>query len=66
MPLPMPSSAPMLPLFCPRCDHDNASLHVNSYTVVTVQCPVCGHVWALEISLLSESVRKQISPRRVA
>jgi hypothetical protein len=62
MNLPRRSPAPVLPLFCPKCDHYGAALHVNSYTVLTVRCGACLHTWAAEIALLPKVVRKQLSP----
>jgi len=62
----MPDTNPapefLLPLHCPKCDHDKAALFVNSYTVLTVQCVECSHTWSAEISALPEQVRKDLSP----
>jgi transcription elongation factor Elf1 len=53
---------PTLPIRCPKCDHEYATLFVNSYTVLTVFCVKCSHAWSVEISALPKPVQRQLPP----
>mgnify|MGYP003793673005 CR=1 FL=1 len=52
----------VLPLHCPKCAHEGATVFVSSYTVVTLVCLVCLHTWAAEVAVLPEGVRKLLGP----
>ena len=62
----MPSSE-NIPLVCPRCKNDVATLFVNSPTILTVTCGKCGHTWTVALSevpvLLRRTVQLQILER---
>ena len=47
-----------LPLRCPKCGHDEATLFVNSVSVLTVQCAECGHTWSTEIASLPDRLQR--------
>jgi hypothetical protein len=49
-----------LSLRCPNCLHAAATLFVNSYTILTVQCVACRHRWSVEISQLSALMRARL------
>ena len=53
---------PILPLRCPKCDHDEARLSVRSETVLTVKCLQCKHSWSTDILTLRESIRTRLLP----
>ena len=48
----------ILPLRCPKCGHHQATLFVNSVSVLTVQCVQCAHPWSTEIAKLSVDVQR--------
>ena len=52
----------VLPLRCPKCEHEGATVVVRSYTVVTLVCRTCPHTWSTEIAALPEAVYKQLPP----
>jgi hypothetical protein len=54
---------PALPVRCPKCHHEGATVFVSSYTVVTIVCTRCAHPWAVELAALPEDVRKRLLPR---
>ena len=49
-----------LPLRCPKCEHDEATLVVHSFTVLTVMCAKCSHSWAADAALLPDNVRQRL------
>jgi uncharacterized metal-binding protein (TIGR02443 family) len=51
----MPHSA--IPLKCPQCRHEEATLAVRSQTILTVRCAQCGYTWAMELANIPEQVR---------
>ena len=53
---------PVLPVRCPKCHNEGATVVVSSYTVVTVVCTGCSHTWAVELAALPESLRKRLLP----
>ena len=51
----------VLPLDCPHCHHDGASLHIRSATVLTVKCFGCDHAWSLDIDALPSDIPEQVN-----
>jgi hypothetical protein len=51
----------VLPLHCPKCAHDGATVFVSSYTVVTLVCATCRHTWSAEVAALPDAVRKRLA-----
>jgi hypothetical protein len=45
----MLSTKAILPLTCPRCQHDIAILFVTSRTRVKVTCAQCHHAWDVNL-----------------
>ena len=52
---------PLLPIQCPRCEHDQARLYVSSRSVVTVRCPRCDHTWSIEINDLPRDTQEALN-----
>jgi hypothetical protein len=56
----MPNTDRSLPIQCPRCHHDGSRLVIKSYTVMTLTCGSCLHMWASDLTALPAEVRKKI------
>ena len=56
----MPADATTIPVACPRCHHNTATLTLSSASVVSVQCVKCGHDWSVEIAEMSAPVRDAV------
>ena len=50
----------VLPLHCPKCDHDGALLRIRSTTVLTVNCADCTHSWSVDIGALPPEIEEQV------
>lgn len=49
-----------IPVACPRCHHDTATMTLSSASVVSVKCVKCQHHWSLDVVEMSARVRKAV------
>jgi Zn ribbon nucleic-acid-binding protein len=56
----MPNRDRSLPIQCPKCHHDGSTLLIKSYTVMTLMCVSCRHMWASDLMSLPAEVQKKI------
>ena len=54
----MPNTDRPLPIQCPKCQHDGPTLVIKSYTVMTLMCASCRHMWATAISAPSRDAKE--------
>lgn len=50
---------PTLPTPCPQCGRATCNLVLTSRTVLTVMCPACRHMWAIDLDSATEAIRQQ-------
>jgi hypothetical protein len=50
-----------IPATCPNCQSATGTLVVSSRTVMTISCPKCHYMWAIDIAKLSPQLRQQLA-----
>jgi transcription elongation factor Elf1 len=56
----MPKKDRSLPIQCPKCHHHGSTLLIKSYTVMTLMCVSCRHMWASDLMSLPAEIQKKI------